>query len=139
MRFQELKFSRDPDCPVCGDRPSLRELIDYREFCGVEAPLPEVGPEQFLQRWNEGWRPIVLDVRTRAEWTTGNLEGYGARLLPLSELPLALNSLNKSQDVVVVCRSGSRSAQAQRMLLEAGFEQVYNLSGGMLAWSAHSG
>lgn len=139
MRFQEIKFSRDPGCPVCGDCPSLTELINYREFCGVGEPGHEIEPEEFLLKWREGWRPTVLDVRTRAEWTTGNLEEYGARLLPLSELPLALNSLNKEQDMVVVCRSGARSAEAQRMLLNAGFERVYNFSGGMLAWSTYSG
>ncbi len=147
LRFEwrELKIRKDPKCPVCGDHPTIRELIDYEAFCGIpeahaaEAAerngVPEITAVE-LKHWLEsGPAPLILDVREPHEWDIANLAPYGARLIPLDQLAARLNELEGSGDIVVQCRSGARSAQALRQLRAAGFERVWNLKGGILAWS----
>lgn len=140
MRFRELKLRRNPDCPVCGERRTITALIDYEEFCGIrgeEAPVaagtvPEISPRELKARLDRGDELLVLDVREPHEYQICNLNG---RLIPLGELPRRVNELDSSREIVAHCRSGKRSAEAVDFLRKAGFRKVWNLAGGILAWS----
>jgi adenylyltransferase/sulfurtransferase len=141
MRFRELKLRRDPDCPVCGDHPVIRELIDYHEFCGVtkhEAPQPEapgneVDVVQLKAKLDRGDRFLLLDVRETHEYQICRLPN--ATLVPMREVQQHIGEWNPAGEVVVYCRSGVRSAKIAETLRGAGFRSVKNLTGGILAWS----
>jgi sulfur-carrier protein adenylyltransferase/sulfurtransferase len=142
LRFRELRVRKDPDCPVCGERPTLRELIDYEGFCGMhEEPKAassgvtglEIAPRE-LAEWRAARRPLVLlDVRTPEEWSFGVIDG--AVMLPLHELPQRLDELDRQADIVAYCHLGVRSLYAAQWLRDAGFERVWSLRGGTEAWS----
>lgn len=142
MQFRELSILRDPSCPVCGDHPTITELIDYEEFCGanVEAGsgadrIPEMDVLE-LKRWlDDGRRFQLVDVREAYEWEICNLEPQGARLMPQAALPTRIGELDREATIVVYCRSGARSAQAVEGLRSSGLEAI-NLRGGILAWAA---
>jgi molybdopterin/thiamine biosynthesis adenylyltransferase/rhodanese-related sulfurtransferase len=138
-RFRELKVRKDPDCPVCGVSPIVRELIDYNQFCGIRGEevataiaVPEIQPEEFKRRLDAGDDIFVLDVREPHEYQICNLSGY---LIPVGDLPRRVHELDSSRDIVVHCRSGARSAKAVEFLRQAGFKNVTNLAGGILRWS----
>ena len=122
--FRQLRLRPTPGCPACEGRQAL---MDQAEVCLSPAQL---SPGQFFDRWQSGWRPLLLDVREPHEWEIVNLSGYGAKLLPLSRIA----ELTRAEEVVVYCKSGGRSRRAQEQLLQAGFAQVYDLKGGILAW-----
>lgn len=139
MRFRELKLRKNPTCPVCGENPTIRELIDYEAFCGVPIYEHEVRTEfditpqelkAMLER--DGRQIVLLDVREPHEWEICRLEG--ALLIPLRELPERLHQLDPTREYVVYCKSGARSAQATRIMQAAGL-RVRNLRGGINAWS----
>jgi adenylyltransferase/sulfurtransferase len=141
MRFRELKLRKNPDCPVCGERPTITKLIDYAEFCGVrgeetaspaQAGVPEIAPRELKARLDRGDDLFVLDVREPHEYQICNLGGH---LIPLGELSRRVNELDSSREIVAHCRSGKRSAEAVEFLRSAGFRKVLNLKGGILAWS----
>ncbi len=140
MRFRELRLRRNPDCPVCGERPTIRQLIDYEEFCGIrgeEAParvtaVPEIAPRELYQRLQSGEDIFILDVREPHEYQICNLGGY---LIPLGELPRRVHELDSARTIVAHCRSGKRSAEAVDFLRRVGFTRVWNLRGGILAWA----
>ncbi len=140
MRFRELRLRRNPDCPVCGERPTIRQLIDYEEFCGIrgeEAParvtdVPEIAPRELYQRLQRGEDIFILDVREPHEYQICNLGGY---LIPLGELPRRVHELDTARTIVAHCRSGKRSAEAVDFLRRVGFTRVWNLRGGILAWA----
>ena len=138
MRFRELKLRRDPDCPVCGDRPTVRELIDYEQFCGVTAvpqtgaPLEETSVEGLKTRLDSEDDLLLLDVREPQEYQICAIPG--STLIPLGELPGRLAELEGRRNIVVHCKSGVRSAKAVKLLREAGFSDTVNLKGGILAW-----
>jgi len=142
MRFRELKLRRNPECPVCGDHPTVRELIDYEQFCGIpqqqeitmaESGVPEITVSELKAKLDAGDNLFVLDVREPHEYDIARLEG--TTLIPLGQLPSRVNELNTADDIVVHCRSGMRSAKAVGFLQKAGFQKVKNLKGGILAWS----
>jgi adenylyltransferase/sulfurtransferase len=141
MQFRELSIRADPSCPVCGESPTITELIDYEEFCGVNVDrggsadgVPEMDVTQ-LQRWlDEGRDFQLIDVREPYEWQICNLEPQGARLTPLGVFPTVVGELDPAIPMVVYCRSGARSANAVEKLREAGFDAI-NLKGGILAWA----
>jgi sulfur-carrier protein adenylyltransferase/sulfurtransferase len=140
MRFRELKLRKNPACPVCGDHPTVKGLIDYAEFCGIrgeEAPapqtsVPEITPHELKSRLDRGDELFILDVREPHEYQICNLNGF---LIPLGELPSRVNELDSSREIIAHCRSGKRSAEATAFLQKAGFRKVLNLKGGILAWS----
>ena len=137
LQFRELALQRDPACPLCGTQPTVRELIDYEEFCGVvpvKAPAGlEVTPAE-LQRELAGGRPVVLvDVREVPEWELVRLEG--ARLAPLSRLPGLAHSLDPSANIVAYCHHGIRSLQAATFLRSVGLPHVRSLAGGIDRWA----
>lgn len=134
MKFRELQMARDPSCPVCGEAPTITELVDYEAFCSRGgAPVPVISPTELKWLLESERPPVLLDVRSEEEFAESNL---GGELLPLHQLRDRLGELEhlKRRPVVVHCRSGARSEQAVRILREAGFEDVTNLEGGLLAW-----
>ncbi|HEX6926915.1 MAG TPA: molybdopterin-synthase adenylyltransferase MoeB [Longimicrobiaceae bacterium] len=144
MRFREMRLRKDPDCPVCGEHPTVRELIDYELFCGYTPEtekddpmerIPEMDVKELKARLDRGDPITIVDVREPHEWEIGNLARYGARLIPLGELGDRLDELDPSQEIVLQCRSGARSARALEFLREQGYERLWNLKGGILAWS----
>jgi len=146
MEWREVKLRRNPDCPVCGDRPTQTELIDYDVFCGV-APVsdgeptyngqtvPEVDAATVVEQLGSDAPPFLLDVREPWEWAVSSLAPRGARLIPLGELAERLGEIPEGRPVVVYCRTGARSLQAASVMIDAGFGPVSNLQGGMLAWA----
>lgn len=140
MSWREIAVRRNPECPVCGDAPTQKELIDYERFCGIEAGaradgVPELDPAEVAGRLGSARPPFLLDVREPWEWTVGSLEEHGAVLIPLGALEQRLREVPLERPVVVYCRAGDRSREAARKLAEAGAGEVYNLRGGLLAWA----
>lgn len=143
LRFRELRLRRNPDCPLCGDEPTLRELIDYQQFCGIpqqaaeeaaQERLPEITPADLKARLDSGDSVFVLDVREPHEYEIAKIPG--TKLIPLGSLPQHIHELDATADIVVHCKSGVRSGKAQRLLKDMGFSRVTNLTGGILRWSA---
>ena len=139
MKFRELKLRKSPDCPVCGTNPTITQLIDYNEFCGIrgeEAPVatdvPAITVEELKQQLDSKKDLFILDVREPHEYQICNLNGY---LIPLGDLPKRVHELDSSRDIVAHCRSGVRSGKAVTFLRQAGFKKVHNLTGGILAWA----
>ena len=140
MRFREMKLRKDPSCPVCGENPTVTELIDYQEFCGIPQAnaqaaadeVPEISVQELKKKLDNGGEVSVLDVREPHEYEVANI---GARLIPLGELPERLIELDKDETFAIHCKTGGRSASAVKLLQEAGFENVYNVKGGITAWS----
>ncbi|MEZ4239611.1 MAG: molybdopterin-synthase adenylyltransferase MoeB [Myxococcota bacterium] len=139
MTFRELKLRRDPN------RQPITELIDYQQFCGLPsvgaAPEPvaaegfeRIGVKQLKQRWDEGWRPYVLDVRKPHEAEIVSLP-FVDRLEPHETVGRIADELPRDRDIVVACKSGGRSAKAAAVLAEHGFTRLFNLEGGVLAWA----
>ncbi len=143
MSFREMKLRKDPNCPVCGENPTVTELIDYQEFCGIpqaqaaeqENAVPEITVKDLKQKLDAREDIGIVDVRETHEYDVANLAPQGAKLIPLGELPSRLHELNQEDTMVVHCKTGGRSAKAIRILQDAGFERVYNVKGGITAWS----
>jgi sulfur-carrier protein adenylyltransferase/sulfurtransferase len=144
MKFRTLKLQRDPECPVCGDHPTVTKLIDYEQFCGITpqvkaadsgkvAPELEISVVDLKARLDKGdvW---LLDVREPREYEITKIAG--STLIPLGELPKRLDEIPKDRDVAIHCKSGVRSAKAVNLLKEKGFERVQNVRGGILEWNA---
>ncbi len=140
MKFRELKLRKNPECPACGEHPTIKKLIDYEEFCGIrgeEAPamastVPEITPKELKQRLDRGDDLFILDVREPHEYQICNI---GGKLIPLGEISRRAHELDSSREIVVHCRSGKRSAEAAEFLRGVGFRKLLNLKGGILAWS----
>jgi sulfur-carrier protein adenylyltransferase/sulfurtransferase len=141
MQFRTVSVRRDPACPACGTR-ELKALADYEEFCGIRqaaaatgaAPaLPEIAPQELAAKLARGDDFDLIDVREVQEYEIARIDG--ARLIPLGQVTEALPSLDRTREVVVMCKSGIRSARAVRLLQNAGFNRVWNLAGGITRWS----
>jgi len=139
MRFRELKLRKNPDCPACGTHPTVTELIDYNQFCGIrgeEAPsatiMANMTVEELKKRLDRGDDLFVLDVREPHEFQICNIGGY---LIPLNDLPKRVSELDSSREIVVHCKMGGRSAKAADFLRQSGFTKVHNLAGGINAWA----
>ena len=135
VKFRELNLRRDPQCPVCGENPTIFSPIDYEQFCGVQAEgtVPEMSPLELKRRMDAGEAFALIDVREPFEYEIARING--AKLIPLGEITERLDELNGDQPIVVHCHSGKRSAQAVQLLQASGFSKVYNLEGGIDAWS----
>ena len=150
MNFRTVNVPTNPDCPVCGEDPSVTELIDYEAFCGIpqddgsangspddvsaDAPVPEISVHDLKQRRDAGDAPFVLDVREPYEAEIASIDAD--QLIPVDQLAERLDELEAAPDeeIVVHCRSGSRSAKATKLLRAKGYD-ASNLAGGVLAWS----
>jgi adenylyltransferase/sulfurtransferase len=140
MRFRELKLRRNPECPVCGDHPTIHELIDYQQFCGIpnqqHQPVVTEGdiePTEVKAKIDRHDPFVLIDVREPHEYQICNIP-Y-AKLIPLGDLPKRVNELDSADEIVAHCKSGVRSAKAVDFLKQAGFKKVRNMKGGILAWS----
>ncbi|MCH7874827.1 MAG: molybdopterin-synthase adenylyltransferase MoeB [Gemmatimonadetes bacterium] len=135
--FRELKLHKDPDCPLCGEHPTVTELIDYEAFCGLGAEPayhgPEVNATELATELKENPELVLIDVREPLEWEICRIDG--ATLIPLGHLPERLNELNGHKEIVTHCHKGVRSMQALEVLKAAGFTRVRSLAGGIEAWS----
>ncbi len=142
MRFRELKLRKDPNCPVCGQNPTVTQLIDYQQFCGivpetrqeqaVKNGIPQISAKELKQRLDAGEDLFILDVRQPFEYQIANI---GGKLIPPNEVPQRLAELDRNREIVVQCRSGHRSQLIAEFLAEAGYPNVKNLAGGILAWA----
>jgi|DewCreStandDraft_1066081.scaffolds.fasta_scaffold00751_29 adenylyltransferase/sulfurtransferase len=138
MQIRTVKVRKDPQCPICGERPTIRELIDYEEFCGV-TPEPvlaeelEITPRELKARLDRGEPLFLLDVREPHEWQIAHLPG--ATLIPMNRIPARLHELPTTDEIVVYCKTGGRSAQVLRFLYNAGFRRIKNLKGGIDRWA----
>jgi len=136
MTFNELRFKKNLDCPVCGRKPTVKELIDYEEFCGVRRVAPtveEVAPMELKEKIDAGERIVLLDVREPFEYAFCRIEN--SKLIPLGELKGRVGELDRSAETVVYCHTGVRSARAVDLLSSQGFRRVRNLKGGIKAWA----
>ncbi len=141
MQFRELKLRKNPECPICGEHPTIHQLIDYEAFCGVgvrqaemgDSTVPQISAGELKARMDRGEDVFILDVREPHEYGLVNMHGY---LIPLGDLPRRVNELDSSRDIVVHCHIGSRSASAVKFLREMGFTKAVNLAGGIDRWAA---
>ena len=137
MKFREFNLRRDPECPVCGEHPSIFSPIDYEMFChGAPDPtaaVPQVDVHELQERMNSGRPCTLLDVREPFEFEMARIEG--ANLIPLGELPARHGELDRTQEIFVFCHSGIRSERAAEFLRSVGFAKVSNVAGGIDAWS----
>jgi len=142
MSFRTVRIRRNPDCVVCGDRPTVTQLIDYEAFCGVRPDVNEaayadiqVNPVDVKLRLEQGDDLILIDVREPFEYEIARIEG--ARLIPLTEFVLRLPELEpyKDKEIVVYCHRGGRSLMAAQILLARGFQKVRSMYGGIDAWA----
>jgi molybdopterin/thiamine biosynthesis adenylyltransferase/rhodanese-related sulfurtransferase len=135
VQFRELKLRRDAQCPVCGDNPTIFAPIDYDQFCGVRETetVPAISVHELHRKMNEGETFELIDVREPFEYEIARIDS--AKLIPLGEIAARADELQRDQPIVVYCHSGRRSAQAVRLLQQRGFTNVYNLDGGIDAWS----
>jgi adenylyltransferase/sulfurtransferase len=140
LSFKDIAVRKDPECAVCGKNPTVTELIDYEEFCGVvsdEAQQAAAGatltPVQLKALLDEGQQLKLVDVREPAEWQINRLPG--ATLIPLDSLPDHLAELPQTEPVVLYCKSGVRSAEALALLKQSGFSTARHLGGGITAWA----
>ena len=140
LKFREVRLRPDPDCPVCGTAPTIRELQDYEAFCGVAGPAGaghagedfDITPRELEQVLAGGANPVLLDVREPMEYRITRLPG--AVLVPLGELPARLHELDPTREAIVYCHLGIRSVRAVEFLRGAGL-RARNLKGGIAAWT----
>jgi sulfur-carrier protein adenylyltransferase/sulfurtransferase len=160
LSWRELKLRRNPECPVCGDAPTVTRLIDYDLFCGIEtdsaaaaaqggaaagtaspaagepeAPF-EIDVAELKERLDTGEALELVDVREPFEWRIANLGEHGARMIPMGEVAARADELDPAREIIVYCRSGARSGDVVRYLRDQGFTRARNLRGGILAWGA---
>jgi len=142
MAWREFKMQKDPDCPVCGERPSIRELIDYEGFCGMPArenagaaDIVQCAATRLAERRAAGESILLLDVREAEEVEVARIEG--STWIPLAELESRVDELKPAdgEAIVVLCHRGGRSLKAAGWLRGHGFAMVENLDGGIDAWS----
>ncbi len=145
MKFRELKLKKDPECPVCGTHPTVTELIDYEQFCGVTPAAAEVtvnassnsetetDVQELKRRIDAKEDFYLLDVREPNEFKIGRIPG--STLIPLGEVPQRVNEIPRDKEIVVHCKMGGRSAKAAAFLRQQGYKNVKNLKGGILDWS----
>jgi sulfur-carrier protein adenylyltransferase/sulfurtransferase len=135
VKFRELNLRRDAECPVCGDTPTIFSPIDYEQFCGGgdEETIPVISAHELKRKLDAHEAFELIDVREPFEYEIARIDG--AKLIPLAEIGERTEELQREQPIVVHCHSGTRSAQAVRLLQQRGFRNVYNLEGGIDAWS----
>jgi len=144
MKFRELKLRRNPNCPICGDNPSIKQLIDYEQFCGLspgetlaaqaaDGKIEEISVKDLKRRLDKKENFILVDVREPSEFEICRIPG--SKLIPLGELPGRLHELDKQREILVHCKSGGRSKKAVKLLHEAGFQSLKNVTGGIEAWA----
>jgi rhodanese-related sulfurtransferase len=151
MEFDEVRLRKNPECPVCGENPTITELIDYEQFCGMPAHdqslytagvngealanVPQMSPSELRSRLDQGEQLFILDVREPHEWAISNLSHLGAVLIPKGQVLERMGELDTAQEIVVQCRTGGRSAEIVNLLKQHGFKKLHNLDGGINRWA----
>jgi len=150
MNFDYVRLRKNPNCPVCSENPTLTELIDYEQFCGMPAhdrslyvsgengqsdAVPQLTPAELKARLDKGDNLFILDVREPHEWEISNLSDLGTLLIPKGQVLERMGELDTAQEMVVYCRTGVRSADVIRQLREHGFKKMWNLDGGINRWA----
>jgi adenylyltransferase/sulfurtransferase len=141
MKFREFKLRKDPNCPACGDNPTIKELIDYEEFCGLRAQpdeqpaaLEEITATELNEKLGRGEDLQIIDVRETFEYEIARIPG--TKLIPLGQVVTRMNEIDPSRETVVHCKAGVRSAKGIAALKQAGYPgRLINLKGGITAWS----
>ena len=143
MDFREVKFKRNPKCPVCGDHPTITELIDYEAFCGLtrgeetkngaKMGVQEITVKELKEWMDKKKKFVLIDVREPSEYAINQIPG--AKLIPLGALAERANELDTADEIVFHCHFGGRSANACEILQKMGFKKIKNLAGGIDAWS----
>jgi molybdopterin/thiamine biosynthesis adenylyltransferase/rhodanese-related sulfurtransferase len=135
VKFRELNLRRDPQCPVCGENPTIFSPIDYEQFCGAEdeEAIPTMSAQELKHKMDAREPFELIDVRETFEYEIARIDG--AKLIPLGEIAQRADELQGDRPIVVHCHSGRRSAEAVRLLQQRGFGNIYNLQGGIDAWS----
>ena len=137
MTFRQLKLHKDPNCPICGENPTIKELIDYEEFCGLKGPvgekpaLEEITATELKSLFDRGEDFQLIDVREEHEV---DIASIGGELIPMGGVMDNLDKISKDKKVVVYCRSGKRSGAIVQALEQSGFTNIHNLKGGILDW-----
>ena len=141
MQFEYVTLKKNPKCKICGEHPEISHLIDYDKFCGVPGIFheangrennQEISAKDLLSLLKSDRQFLLIDVREPHELEISSIEG--AKNIPLGEFAGHLTELDSSKEIVLFCRTGSRSRSAQKILLDAGFKKVKNLHGGINAW-----
>jgi len=141
MSFDFVKLKKNPNCRVCGPNADIKELIDYEEFCGVPSHDHEEGSAganwdisapELAERVKTNHLKL-LDVREPHELQISAIPN--AVNIPLGQLAARLSELDSADEIVIFCKSGSRSARGLELLASAGFKKVKNLKGGINAWA----
>jgi len=142
MKFRELKLRKNPECPACGDHPTVTKLIDYDQFCGivpekaqeaqVKNGIPQITVKELKRRMDAGEDVQLIDVREPYEYQIAQI---GGKLIPQNDVAKRLGEIDGSRDVVVHCKSGGRSQRIAEFLRQAGYAKVVNVAGGITAWS----
>ena len=141
MEFQTVNLAKNPDCPICGEHPTIHQLMDYEQFCGVPvvnghpnlvAVEHEIAPAILHQKMEKGEKIHLVDVRTPIELQVCSIPG--SEFVPLEKLVVKMKEWNKDEMIVFYCRIGNRSAKAVEQAIDSGFKKVYNLTGGINAW-----
>jgi molybdopterin/thiamine biosynthesis adenylyltransferase/rhodanese-related sulfurtransferase len=138
VKFRELNLRRDPQCPVCGENPTIFSPIDYEQFCGTRPArdhddLAAISVQELKQKMDSNGAFTIVDVREPFEYEIARIEG--SKLIPLGELPSRFGKLPADGEIILVCKSGTRSAHAAELLRTAGFRRAYSLAGGIDAWA----
>jgi adenylyltransferase/sulfurtransferase len=141
MEFREVKLRRDPNCAVCGPKPTVTELVDYHDFCGegrggeVQAVASEfdMEPDEAKTMLEKDPKTVLLDVREPHEYEIVHIEG--SKLIPLGELHTRTNELDTADNVLVYCHHGNRSLQAIKTLQHFGFRKLKHIRGGIESWA----
>jgi molybdopterin/thiamine biosynthesis adenylyltransferase/rhodanese-related sulfurtransferase len=144
MKFREMKLRKDKNCPICGDNPTIKELIDYEQFCGILPPQEnpadremEIEPATVKQMLDNGKKFTLVDVRGQGEYEICRIDG--STLIPLDVIEEKkiekLNGLKKSDEIVLHCKAGVRSLKAAKALVDIGFENVKSMRGGIEEWA----
>jgi len=134
--FRSFSLRKDPECCLCGDNPTVTDLIDYHAFCGMPScsltnAMKEIDVKELKQRLDAGSIKTLIDVRMPHEYEAANLNG---KLIPLPEFADHISSLDPNDEIIIHCKAGGRSARACQQLLDAGFTDVTNIAGGIDAW-----
>lgn len=142
MKFRELRLQKDPTCPICGPNATIKELIDYDQFCGtspVDAPTrrmlaaPSIEATELKERLDRGEKIVLLDVRDAHEFEICHLPN--ARLIPAKDLSKHIHELDSADEIVIYCKGEIRSESAFRTLQQAGFRKLLVLEGGVDSWA----
>ncbi len=132
-RLREVKIKKDPECPLCGNNPTIKKLEEYSWQCDTQEKTGMISAQELKKLRDQDPGVYLLDVREQMEWDLARIEG--AHLKPLSSLPMDFADIPKDKKIYCFCKGGGRSARAIEFLKTKGYTDLVNLTGGINAWS----